>query len=431
LLPLLNDLASGGGARLDRGLAAAIASSLLESRFGSQPADGADGGFVASRYQTTNGGLALMPYSSADLELSALVAIVAPDRVDRSHLSSYLRGIRSDPGETRERQIFALAGLAGTGDSVLPALQQAAADPELTVRERLILGLGAVALGDEATARSIATALIADHGERSGQQARLRVGSSTADITMATAQIAALTAALGDTRAPMFWAYVEANPAIDRIEVLTEAAYASHLLDRLPIQRARFAYTLDGTRTVVSLEDGRSFELTLTAPQLASLSIERIDGPVGVTTTWREAVPATTFEPDPDVTITRSVTPSAITSASLIAVDLTVTFGPQAAAGCHQVTDLVPSGLTPVGSVAGWPADYEEPVLIAATVFPYDQSGSRVSFCAEPGRLHTAILRYYARVVTPGTYAWEPAIAESRSHEGQAALTASSEIVIH
>lgn len=41
------------------------------------------------------------------------------------------------------------------------------------------------------------------------------------------------------------------------------------------------------------------------------------------------------------------------------------------------------------------------------------------------------LLRYYARVVTPGTYAWEPAIAESRSQEGRAAHTAAGEIVIH
>jgi len=62
---------------------------------------------------------------------------------------------------------------------------------------------------------------------------------------------------------------------------------------------------------------------------------------------------------------------------------------------------------------------------------PYDQSGPRVFFCAEPTAGHRTVkLRYYARVVTPGTYAWEPAVAESRSQDGQAALTAAGEIVI-
>ena len=40
------------------------------------------------------------------------------------------------------------------------------------------------------------------------------------------------------------------------------------------------------------------------------------------------------------------------------------------------------------------------------------------------------VLRYYARVVTPGTYAWEPAVAESRSQDGRASLTPARKIVI-
>ena len=39
----------------------------------------------------------------------------APDRVNRSRLAAYLRGVMTDRDETRERQMFALAGLAGLG----------------------------------------------------------------------------------------------------------------------------------------------------------------------------------------------------------------------------------------------------------------------------------------------------------------------------
>jgi hypothetical protein len=432
-LSLLTDLSAGGGARLDRGLAANIASALLVSRFGSAIGD-RDGGFLSSRYQSADGGLALLPYSSPDLELSALVAIVAPNSVDRSRLGSYLRGVVSSVTETRERQTFALAGLAGLGESVLPALQAAAADDELTIRERLLVGLGAAALGDAATARSIAVALIAAHGERFGQQARLRVGSSAADITTATALIAVLSAALGDDRAPLFWAYVEGNPAADRLEVLPAAAYVTHMLDRQSVKAASFAYTVDGTRAVVPLEDGRSFELSLTAPQLASLKIEPIAGSIGVATSWRDQIQPAAVQSDPDVTISRSVSPSMkLAGADLVTVLLSVKFGPQAASGCYQVTEIVPSGLTPVGLLAAWvDPNSEEPVQASQAIMPYDQSGSRVYFCADPtARRGSVVLRYYARVVTPGTYRWEPAIAESRSQDGRASLTAAGEVVIH
>jgi hypothetical protein len=432
-LATLAELASGGGARLDRGLAAEIATSLLVSRFGSSTATGepSDGTFDARRYQTPDGGLALLPYSSVDLELSALVAIVAPDRIDRNHLGSYLHSVLRDASETRERHVLALAGLAGLGDSVLPALQAAAADRELTIREQLMVALGAAALGDVATARSIASTLIAAHGERLGEQARLRVGTTSADITAATALLAVIAAAVGDNRAPLFWAYVEANPAADRLEVLPAVAYVTHRLDRQAVQPASFAYTVDGVRTEVALENGRSFALSLTSAQLASLKVDRISGSVGVTTSWRASINASAIQADPDVTIRRVVQPAAaVASSDLLRIDLIVTFGPQAARGCHEVTELVPSGLTPVGSLAIWldPDADPEP---DGVVMPYEQSGARVSFCAVPtARRQYATLRYYARVVTPGTYAWEPALAASRSQAGQGSVTSPGEVVI-
>jgi len=125
------------------------------------------------------------------------------------------------------------------------------------------------------------------------------------------------------------------------------------MLARLPARPASFAYTVDGTRSVITLEQDRSFELNLSALQLASLTIERITGSVGVTTSWHETIKPTALRPDPDISISRSVRPArTVGSANLVTVELTVTFGLQAAAGCHQVTELVPSGLTPVGSLA-------------------------------------------------------------------------------
>jgi uncharacterized protein YfaS (alpha-2-macroglobulin family) len=128
------------------------------------------------------------------------------------------------------------------------------------------------------------------------------------------------------------------------------------------------------------------------------------------------------------------VSPSGIVDASdLVTVTLTVSFGPQAATGCHEVTESVPSGLAPVGPSAAWIDEEEEdvPPSPAGYEFPYDTSGPRVSFCAEPTKQQRTVrLRYYARVVDPGRYAWEPAIAASRSQAGVAAQTAARTLTI-
>ena len=432
-LSLLTDLAAGGGARLDRALAADLASRLLKDRFGSDEAATPAEPFSADRYQGLDNGLGIVPYASSDLEVSALVAIVAPDRVKRSNLVAYLAAIRESATETRERRMFALAGLAGLGEPVIPAIRTAAANPALTVREQLMLGLGAAALGDSSTARTILRAVVTAAGEQSGTRARLRVGTTAADITAGTALAAVLAAAVGDPLAPRFWAYVEANPAADRIEVLPAIAFVTHTLDRQPVKAAQFAWTVDGTRHVVDLGAGESFRLQLTSTQLASLTIERLSGSVGVTTEWREAVRPSAFSADPDLTITRSMRPaSPIKASDFVVVNLDVTFSAQAAAGCRQVTELVPSGLAPVGAESHWfDPDEEEARPDDGVVLPYDQTGSRVFFCVGPtSTRRTFTLRYVARVVTPGSYAWEPAVAQSGTDEDIANLTSASTITI-
>ena len=210
-VPLLLELAGVQSVRLEQALGAAVASSIAKERFdGVEGVD--DAAFDGSTYTTENGGLSLVPYSSADLEATVLAALIAPERFDESEMTSYLSGVMRDPTATRERRLIATAGLAGLGAGVLPEIRSAAGDANLTIRERLFLGLGAAALGDLATAHAISSSLVEGYGEALGDQARLRVGSNAQDATAATALMALLAAANGDPLASRFWSYVERSP---------------------------------------------------------------------------------------------------------------------------------------------------------------------------------------------------------------------------
>jgi hypothetical protein len=429
-LPVLLELASGGSARLERALAADVATSLLVERFDAGPLD-PDLGFDGTAYQRGDGGIAILPYASSDLEVSALAALVAPDRFNGEQLTGYLSTIATDPKETRERTNIALAGLAGLHAPVLPAIRAAAADPGLTIRERLMLGLGAAALGDAGTARAIATALVKDYGEAAGDEARLRVGDDAADVSTGTSLLAMLMAAVGDPVASRYRAYVDANPSVEATYALHQVGYVARVLAHRAPQAAAFAYTVDGTRRVVDLQPGEGFQLTLTKAQLATFSVERLEGEVGVAGSWSESVKASSFEKDPDVKIQRTVKPSGtVGGGDLVVVDLRVTFGPKAAKGCHRITELVPSGLVPVSVLHGL-VDPDTGEFRTDVSYPEEQTGQRVVFCAEydPKR-PTVRLRYVARVITIGTYAWEPTIAESRSGADRAAIVPADEITI-
>jgi hypothetical protein len=174
--------------------------------------------------------------------------------------------------------------------------------------------------------------------------------------------------------------------------------------------------------------------MSVTPQQLAELRLEPVTGSTAVTTSWRQAIVATALPVDPDMTIARTVRPAKATvgSADLVVVELKVAFSARAAAGCREVTELVPSGLAPVGETGRWydPESGEDPPS-PSDILPYDQSGPRVSFCVDPRPdRRTFTLRYVARVVTPGTYAWEPAIAQDGSGDGPAAVTPTGTLTI-
>jgi hypothetical protein len=429
-LALLTSLLDERGPRLDRLIASDLArQTLVEADPAAARELAPAEPLIVDRYQQPGAGLTLLPYSSEDLRLSSLVALITPDSVDRVALGRYLRAIHAAPKATRERQTIALAGLAGLRDPVLPALQQAAADPKLTIRERLFIGLGAAAIGDAATARSLEQALVEGSVEDLGGQRRLRVGEDKADDAEATALLAILAASVGDRDASEYWAYVEGNPSTRDPLVLQRAAFARAVLARVPTAPAKFAYTVDGKRTEVDLAPGAAFTLVVPKAQQARLQLESLAGKVGVTSTWREAAQPGDFEQDPDIQLERSAQ-STVSSRDLVRVDLTVTFGDKALSGCYNVVDFVPSGLRPISELAGWPQDDEDGGR-SSFISPYDETPERVSFCADrPKGSNVARLRYYARVVTSGLYTWEPAIARYSSGSARAAMTPAGDVTI-
>ena len=411
-LPVLEGLAWDDGARLDQALAAAEARDLLVEIFGRDPTAYPDQTFDPNRYQQGGHGIALLPYASPDLDLTVRTILAAPDRFDVTDLQGTMQEVLADAEATRERQIQALAGSAALGDEVLGQVRTAAALTDLTVRERLYLALAAVALGDGSTAADLERGLLAEHGQRLGPWVRLQVGDTLDETVVATALWALVAVEVGDPLADEAEAYVEANPMADDLTNLQRLAFTVRALERTPSAPARFAYTVGGERTVVELPVGGSRALTLTAPQRRTLRLEPLAGEVGVATSWQVPLDPATVTPDPNLTLIRRVTPAGpVAPGQLVTVDLSIRFGTQALKGCTDVADLAPSGLAPVASLAGWPGEDETP---SGVLWPYLIAGQRVAFCATPDPRRTEIrMRYYGRVVTPGTFAWEPATAQS------------------
>ncbi len=429
-LPVLQTLAGSGGPRVDQALAAAMARDLLVDQFAVDPDTLPSAPFDPGRYQSSSSsGIALLPYASTDLGLSARVALLAGDQFDRGQLAGSLYTAIDNTASTREQRVLAYAGLAGLGEPVLARLQAFAGDPALTIRERLHVGLGLAALGDGATAVAIERDLLSTHGERRGPWIRLRVGESQDDAIEATSLLALLAAALGDPLANDAEGYVDANPAVDELHSLQQVAFIARMLARTPSAAGRFAYTIAGKRTVVDLDPGESFTLRLVESQRRALSLEPLVGQVGLATSWQVRQQRESVARDTELTLTRTYTPfPTIPNDALVEVRLTATFGPQVVAGCYGVSDLAPSGLAPIESYQAWPYS-DSPA--ASYVSPYAIEGQRVLFCVGPSKTsRTVKMRYFARIVTAGTYTWEPAVIQSAAAAESINLTTSREVTI-
>ena len=404
LVEALQSLAANSSARLDAALAAEQARAMLVEEFGMDAAALPPSEFNADRL---NGeGIALFPYASSDLFLTARVALAAPDEVPTGTIEYALREWANEPNATRERRIVALAGLAGIGHDVLEELR--AVDAEgLTVIERLWLGLGFAAAGDAVTARSIERAILTEHGQRLGDWVRLR-GGTGAESHEATALVLKLAAELRDPIALELSRYLLDNPSREHIAALEMIGFARAALRWLPREPGLFAWTIDGVRHEERLRGTEAFQLVVTAAQRESLRIELLEGAMMVATSWEGNADYDALPRHPLVQIQRAVTPAGSAAAGqLVQVRISVTIDGDAPRGCYQVTDTLPSGLAPM--VTTWSPWSEEDDDI---IRPYSVDGQRVSWCVDPKFLRRP-LGYTARIVNPGVFRWEPAIIQS------------------
>ena len=405
LLAALQALVSGSSARLDASLAADDARTILAEEFGIDPATLPPSGFNVERLDT--GGLSLLPYGSPDLFLTARVALLDRELPMSVSASDMLTQWAEEASSNRERRIVALAGLAGLGANPLAELHELAAE-ELTVREQLWLALGLAQAGDNDAARAIERAVLAEHGRRLGDWARLEAASE-ADTYEATALALLLAAQLRDPISLDLSRYLLANPSKERIAALEQLGFVEAALRWLPRQEARFAWSVGDERHEETLTAGGSFRLAVTGEQRASLRFQALDGEMLVASTWDGEADYEALPMDPLVSITRTTQPAeTVQAGDLVQVRLRVSIAPNAPKGCYEVTDVLPSGLAPV--VATWAPWVDS----GADEFirPYSVEGQRVSWCVNTGdRIRP--LGYTARVVTPGTYRWEPAVVQS------------------
>ena len=342
VVPILEELVNADTTRSDRALAAALAERILAGSFGIEGTSNLGETSLAAFQE--QGGVAILPYAESDLTLAVLAAMTDDPRLGnlRGYFANY-----ADPSDqelrTREERLWILAGQAAVGLPALDDLHTAAAVPDLTVSEQVIVALGAIAAGDDELARTIERAVLAKHGETYGPWVRITTRTSLGDALL-TARLAIVAASLGDPLATGMDAFVVDNPpkgtAIDLERALAAAGWAK----RIPAADATATLVVaDGTQTAVRITASRPVTMLLTPAQADGARLEPGTGTVLVTTRTEQPLAATTLEPVPGLSITRRMMPgTTLATTDVVHVTITVTYDSQSSSGCWNVVELVP-----------------------------------------------------------------------------------------
>ncbi len=410
----LTHLAWAYGDRVDQKFSRVIGSQLIKDYFSDQTYVPE---FEGSLYQY-NGGITLLPYSDPEMELSVRTAMVAADKFDQTSLANYFYGKLNNEDSNQEEVVMSLAGLAALDEPILLVLQQFAALPDLTIKEKLYIALGAQSLGDNQLAKSIYLELIEKHGENYGEQyARINTGGDMDDILSVTALAAILAGGLNDKLHEPLWQYTVENRTKEVLINLEKLHYVANTLPNLGEGEVKFTVKVGEQEHQQTLDKGRSWRIKVSPQELASIKFSNIEGEVGLVSTYEKPLAASDATVDRNIAIARKyyvndVETSSFKESDLVEVRVYPFISSSALQGRYQIIDLLPSGL----KVTTRPY-YRGAYVDCGYYYPYEIEGQQVKFSIskdwKQSRCAKDYFSYYARITNPGTYQAEPIIIQS------------------
>ena len=406
-------LSSSWGDRIDQGIARMMAPKLLNETFGVSRRVPE---FAASQYQLSSGGLALLPYSSADLELSARVADLHVAGFDDTALTQYFFRKLEDKKSNKEEVTLALYGLAALEQPVLPRLRAWIERDDLTVRERLYAALAAFALGDGESARAIYINIVDQYGQIKEPHIIIKAGDSDDEILNNTALTAVLASYLNEPQQYGLWGYLRFNHPKEILLYLEELNFVKANMARLANKPASVEFQVNQDTVTAELARPR-FTYAFEIQPGDALKVIKSAPDIVITTNTPLPLAESGLATDADISIRREYyvngqKTTTFKENNLVEVRLMPEFQKNALDGNYQITDILPSGLLPVTKLYRGGGSYD-----CHYWYPYNREGQLVKYMVNKKWRDSycggSYIKYYARVKTKGAYLAEPAVIQS------------------
>ena len=410
------------GARIEGFIARREATKLIQTHFPDVQLFGEASNFNAAEYQTESGGIAILPYSDADLQTTVTLLPFISDEVNLVSLKNYLWNICGN--SSTDNKMLALYGLAMLKEPVLLELENYAKLTDLSVRNIAYVGLGLAAAGEKFAARVLYDSRIRPHIRQIEPYYRIDAGTDRAEILDAASVAALLAAQLGMAESLGLHNYAAERrfdaPGRFNDDALLlnieRLAFISYEIDNYTDTAASITYALFGETATRELERGGQFTLRVPAQNMGEFNLISTTGEVGAVSIVR--TPLENLEAvGNDISIRRefykgetNIRADTFEQGDLARVQITIDYSAKDMSGSYIITDFLPAGLAYVANSArfGNTADNYGWRTYAET------EGQRITFYDYNGRFtrgHTYY--YYARVINPGIFKVEGTLAQS------------------
>lgn len=386
------------GQRLDQKLAVKVSGELLQKYFGEEIDTSAD--FDISKYQTDDGGFALLTYDSSNPALSAEVCSLAADSVDNAALALYFRRILENESSPAEDIAYAYWGLASLHEPVLLDIRNLLEDEGLTIKQRLTLGMALAEVGDYQGARDIYDSAMKKAGTVNDTLAWIDTG--TRDESIDATSLCSLIAL--KTNAPeklKLFKYIKNNSTSELLVNMQRMMFVKNIIKNAGLNNS-FTYEIDGVKKNVELKNGSYYRLTVTPDMLGRLKFSSVNGKVLAAVSYTAPVSEAYTSKDSPISIKReysinNTVTTAFKRSDLIKVTITPSFSELSPDGYYEITDILPAGFRYVRNDHYTADDY---------CYPDEVTGQKIVFgyYYNKNGKNTKSITYYCRAATPGTY---------------------------
>ncbi|MBQ2733840.1 MAG: hypothetical protein IJF74_06750, partial [Clostridia bacterium] len=279
---LCGRLAFTGSTRSDA-IATRIAAQELLAAFVGSNADTAKLKQTLNSSYMNSGLISLLPYSSGELKLSALIAACCKNSLTRTTLDTLIQSFYTCAGGkcTEEELVYSLLGLAACGEPILTDLEHVASGCEkFSDESKLVLAAAFAVLGDHGAAREIYTDIRGRLYSETDNGTLASFGTSS----MSTENRIALTAAAlipasvcAREDAELLKNYLLSHTSRTELYSMQLAFYLSNYIAPATTQ-STLRYTVNGEEYTENLKAGSFMRLTLTKSEFESLEISEAEG---------------------------------------------------------------------------------------------------------------------------------------------------------